>query len=84
MLLKAVNGKHLGYGECFDNEDAVKTEIIKAMLVLKDSSSLYRNNNIEEAAPMFFYINYQTYMEPFKPRTKILLIVGASRLLFRK
>jgi uncharacterized protein YegP (UPF0339 family) len=40
MLLKAVNGKHLGYGEYFDNEDAVKTEIIKAMLVLKDNSSL--------------------------------------------
>jgi hypothetical protein len=27
MLLKAVNGKHLAYGEYFDNEESVKEAI---------------------------------------------------------
>jgi hypothetical protein len=31
MLLKA-NGKHLAYGEYFDNEESVKEAIVKAVI----------------------------------------------------
>jgi hypothetical protein len=33
MLLKAVNGKHLAYGEYFDNEESVKEKIVKAVII---------------------------------------------------
>jgi hypothetical protein len=41
MLLKAVNGKHLAYGEYFDNEESVKEA--KAVIILKDNQLLLKN-----------------------------------------
>jgi hypothetical protein len=43
MLLKAVNGKHLAYGEYFDNEESVKEAIVKAVIILKDNQLLLKN-----------------------------------------
>jgi hypothetical protein len=43
MLLKAVNGKHLAYGEYFDNEESVKA-IVKAVIILKDNQLLLKIN----------------------------------------
>jgi hypothetical protein len=34
----AVNGKHLAYGEYFDNEESVKEAIVKAVIILKTTS----------------------------------------------
>jgi hypothetical protein len=45
MLLKAVNGKHLAYGEYFDNEESVKEEIVKAVIILKDNQLLLKKIN---------------------------------------
>jgi uncharacterized protein YegP (UPF0339 family) len=44
MLLKAVNGKHLAYGEYFDNEESVKEAIVKAVIILKDNQLLLKIN----------------------------------------
>jgi hypothetical protein len=34
----SVNGKHLAYGEYFDNEESVKEAIVKAVIILKTTS----------------------------------------------
>jgi hypothetical protein len=39
----AVNGKHLAYGEYFDNEESVKEAIVKAVIILKDNQLLLKN-----------------------------------------
>jgi hypothetical protein len=39
MLLKAVNGKHLVYGEYFDNEESVKEAIVKAVIICFQTSN---------------------------------------------
>jgi hypothetical protein len=58
------------------NEDAVK-EAINCYAYVENSSLL---EIIEQSNRLLLYKLPTTYMEPFKPRTKILLIVGASKV----